>query len=514
MAGARSADSETQSDNATRLRRRSRRRLIRRSILLAFVIGWVSIGLWHSHKPLPEGVHVATDWADVPLGEVRLLVDSTVTDGQGRLVIRQQIFDEVMRMIDVAGEIVVLDFFLFNDHQGQVASGSKPHRELCRELKEHLVARKRAVPALRVLFVTDPVNDVYGGAPSPVLEELRAAGIAVVPTDLDRLRDSNAGYSALWRMLVGWWDSDARGPGWLPNPLETGPERVTLRSWLRLLNFKANHRKLIVADDGKGGLAALVASANPHDASSAHSNVGLRFSGALARELIASEIAVARFSGWSEPFSAPPVPQAPDSAAAVRLQFLTEGGIKSALLTALSTAEPGEAISIAVFYLSDRDILEALVDAAARDVRVRLILDPNKDAFGRTKDGVPNRPVAAELVRRSGGRIEVRWYRTHGEQFHVKLAIVQRADAVWALLGSANFTRRNLADYNLEASVAFETGRDSTLAQEVGQYFDLLWQNDALAVREYTTDFSTYEEQSFARYWRYRLMEATGLSTF
>jgi phosphatidylserine/phosphatidylglycerophosphate/cardiolipin synthase-like enzyme len=512
MAGARSVAPESPPDPATRLRRR--RHLIRRSILLAFVVGCFAIGLWHSHKPLPEGVHVATDWVDVPTKDVQLLVDSTVTDGQGRLVIRQQIFDEVMRMIDAARELVVLDFFLFNDHKGNVADGAKPYRELSRELKEHLIARKRAVPGLRVLFITDPINDVYGSAPSPELEELRDAGITVVPTNLDRLRDSNAGYSALWRLFVAWWDGDARGSGWLPNPLETGPERVTLRAWLRLLNFKANHRKLIVADDGAGDLVALVASANPHDASSAHSNLGLRFGGALARELIASEIAIARFSGWSEPFTTPPVPQTQDSGESVRVQYLTEGAIKSALMNALTTAERGEAISIAVFYLADRDILQALIDAAARDVRVRLILDPNKDAFGRTKDGVPNRPVAAELVRRSGGRIDVRWYRTHGEQFHVKLAVVQRADVLWALIGSANFTRRNLEDYNLEAAVALETGRDSALAQEVAQYFDLLWQNDPLTLREYTTDFPTYEDQSFARYWRYRLMEATGLSTF
>ena len=47
-----------------------------------------------------------------------------------------------------------------------------------------------------------------------------------------------------------------------------------------MLNFKANHRKLIVADDGAGGLVALVCSADPNDGGSAHSNVGLRFAGA------------------------------------------------------------------------------------------------------------------------------------------------------------------------------------------------------------------------------------------
>ena len=58
-----------------------------------------------------------------------------------------------------------------------------------------------------------------------------------------------------------------------------------------------------------------------------------------------------------------------------------------------------------------------------RGVRVNVMLDPNRDAFGRQKDGVPNRPVANELVTASGERIAVRWYRTHGEQFHTKLAL-------------------------------------------------------------------------------------------
>jgi phosphatidylserine/phosphatidylglycerophosphate/cardiolipin synthase-like enzyme len=180
----------------------------------------------------------------------------------------------------------------------------------------------------------------------------------------------------------------------------------------------------------------------------------------------------------------------------------------------IRTTESGESIVIAIFYLSDRDIVDELVDAADRGVTIRLILDPNKDAFGRTKDGVPNRPVAAELRRRSAGKIEVRWYRTHGEQFHTKLALVRREDSVFALLGSANFTRRNIAGYNLETNVALETGLATPLAQELIDYFETLWQNDPVALREFTTDFQTYEDQSFTRYWRYRLMEATGLSTF
>lgn len=493
----------------------TKRRRLRRWLLLAFVLAWGSIALWHAFKPMPAGTHVATRWYDVPLTDVRLLADRTVADASGQPVIRQEIFDAVFRIIDHAEQVVVLDFFLVNDHRGGLATEQPVHRRLSEELKQRLLARKRARPELRVLFVSDPINDVYDGAPSPLFAELRTHGVDVVVTDLDRLRDSNWVYSPLWRLLVSWWAGSGAGPGWLPNPLEGGPSRVTLRSWLELLNFKANHRKLIAADDGRGGWVGLVTSANPHDASSAHSNLGLEFRGDLARELMVSELQIASFSGWSGDWKLPDVPaREPSIGPAARLQFLSEGAILGALLTALRTAATGERISIAAFYLSERAVVDELVAASARGARVRLILDPNRDAFGRTKDGVPNRPVAAELRRRSGGRIEVRWYRTHGEQFHAKFALVQRADMVWALVGSANFTRRNLRDLNLEAAVAIETDRSTALAQELSTYYETLWRNDPATVLEYTAAFPTFEDQSFARYWRYRLMEATGLSTF
>jgi fatty acid/phospholipid biosynthesis enzyme len=57
------------------------------------------------------------------------------------------------------------------------------HRPLSRELADHLIARTRAVPELQILLLTDPINDVYGGAPSQLLAELRQAGVDVVVTD-------------------------------------------------------------------------------------------------------------------------------------------------------------------------------------------------------------------------------------------------------------------------------------------------------------------------------------------
>lgn len=491
-------------------------RRIFRPILLAALLAWAVTMFWQTTKPLPPGVHVASTAVPVPISEAHFLYDLTYQTTQGERRSEQHIFDAAFRQIDAAQQFIVMDFFLINDAMG-VTSGANQqarplHRKLSRELADHLLARKRAVPALQVLLITDPINDVYGGAPSALLDELRAAGIEVVATNLTALRDSNPGYSAIWRGLVQWWGNATQG-GWLPNPFDGGESRVTLRTWLSLLNFKANHRKVLITDRPDGEWQALIASANPHDASSAHSNVGMQVTGELAEVMLEGELNVARFSGWHGALSPPArqLPQLPSES--VDAEYLSEGAILSRVVKAINDTSTDDRIRLAMFYLSNRAVIDALRQAAGRGVQIRLILDPNKDAFGLHKDGVPNRPVANELMEHGQGRVEVRWYRTNGEQFHTKLMLVQHQDKLFATLGSANFTRRNLDDYNLEANLAISMGAGTSLAREFTAYFDRLWQGDAIAV-EYTAPFGAYRDDSTARYWRYRVMEATGLSTF
>lgn len=488
-----------------------RRRFRKRWILWPLLALWAGVGAWNTTKPMPAGTNVSTAPVVVAAADVQFLYDLTHAPPQGELLYEQRIFDEVFRIIDEAQSFIVADFFLLNEHMG--AAGAA-HRPLSRELVDHLIARKQAVPNLSVLLLTDPINDVYGGAPSPELAELRKAGIDVVVTNLDPLRDSNVLYSSIWRTLLQWWGNAPSG-GSMSNPFASDDSKITLRSWLALLNFKANHRKLIVADREDGTLAALVTSANPHDASSAHSNVALRFTGALAEDIVASEMAIARFSGWRGHIYAAAAEGEPVAEQqGVALSFITEEAIRRHLLNAVSATRSGDSISIATFYLSDRKVLDALLDAADRNVSVRLILDPNRDAFGRQKDGVPNRPVANELVTQSGEKIQVRWYRTHGEQFHTKIALIRHDHRLIASLGSANLTRRNIGNYNLEANIALETAEDSALAIEMQGYFDRLWNNDGPPGTQYTAVFGAYRDEDVGKYWRYRLMEASGLSTW
>ena len=148
------------------------------------------------------------------------------------------------------------------------------------------------------------------------------------------------------------------------------------------------------------------------------------------------------------------------------MQVLTEGEIRAAIVRNVAGTRVGDSIDVAMFYLSEREVVRALVAAAKRGVAVRVILDPNKDAFGRTKNGIPNRSVATELAAASDGAIKVRWFRTHGEQFHTKLVALRTATEFWFTLGSANLTRRNIDDFNLEANIAASVPLNAEIATQ------------------------------------------------
>lgn len=511
-----------------------------RLVGLAALAAWAGTAAFHATKDLPPGTRVASPAVAVAADQVELLFDTTTADAYGRPIVEQRIFDETLRIVSAARRLVVIDQFLFNDHSGAATdpgAPAPPPRALSRELAEALIAARRAHPQLRVLVITDPINDVYGAMPAPVLAALRRAGVEVVTTDLEPLRDSNPVYSGLWRLAIAGWSETSTGPGWLPNPLDIGPDRVPFDAWARLMNLKANRRSVLIADDGTGGIVGVVGSARPHDASSAHSNVALRVRGEALRPLFESEIRIARFSGWRGVPILLPAPESPADAAAVRgrapaagragrpatpddpsarlgVSVLTEGGLRDALLERLEAAQTGERIEIAMRYLSERAVIQALLNASRRGATVRIMLDPNVEAFGYPQSGIPNRPVASELVSRSDGAIKLRWYRTHGELFNVALVAIGNRERVWLTTGSAQLTRRNLGDFTLEANVAVEAPRTAAVAIELDRWFDRLWNNRAPAGVEFTAEFGAYADPSQSRYWAYRLMESTGIGSF
>jgi len=466
--------------------------------------------VWYSRKAIPDGLNMTGKAVAVPASDIIVLTDVTAVDAQGQPVITQTIFDRMLKRIDAARELVLLDNFFFNDITG---NGDPPFRRLCSQLTDALISAKTQHPDMPVVVITDPINTIYGGTEPAHLKSLREAGIQVVMTDLTRLRDSNPLYSAWWRMGPRWFPSPAPG-GRFPNPFSPEGTTVGIRSWLSLLNFKANHRKVLVTDDGQGHWGVIVSSLNAHDGSSRHSNLAVEIrSTALARQLWKSESAVAELSGEALQLSPlPPTDPLPRTIGPqCEVNILTEGAIRDTILEEIHRTGPGDQIEGAFFYFSHRGIRQALIEAADRGTTIRLILDPSKDAFGRTKSGIPNRQAALELMTKGHDRITVRWYDTHGEQFHPKAFAIRTRDDSTIIMGSANMTRRNLDDLNLESDIWLRCPIDSPPTADLQQWFDRLWFNQGLNA---TVDFREYEDHSIVRRILADTQERTGMGTF
>ena len=467
-------------------------------ILKGTVIGALVIPLFFGWStPAPMG----TSYAGPPsaVSDIRLLYDLTYRKGQ-ETIHEQRILNEQLTMIRGAKEFIVADLFLYNDYYNK-ANGNYP--DSTRQMTEALIARKKEVKDLKVYLITDEINNSYSAASNEQFQLLEANGITVIITDLSKVRDSNPLYSGYYRAYFRHFGQGK--DGWLGNPFgENGP-KVNIRNYLRLLNFKANHRKVLITDQ-----EAMVSSANPHDASSYHSNIPFRFGGEAAASLLETEKAVASFSGTE--ISGIEYHYDPsDLRAETTVTIVTEDKIKTAILEALKGTEPGDHVMLGMFYLSHREIIDELLAAAKRGVSVRVVLDPNKDAFGFEKSGIPNRQTAAELTDQSGGVIQVRWYLTQGEQYHAKIIGVYKENEAILIGGSANYTRRNLDNYNMETDLMVKVAAEDPLAAEFQEYFDRIWYNRD---GSYTGDYSEYEDDSLWKVLVYRFQEKTGLSTF
>ncbi|MGE8540240.1 MAG: phospholipase D family protein [Acinetobacter sp.] len=462
-----------------------------------FALGYISSSVYQMYKPLPEGLNYT---GKLRHAQVQFLADQSYMDANGKQQLDQQIFKQMLQMIDQAQSTIVLDMFLFNQ---EVGDSKVQHQALMQQLTDALIKKRKYTPNLEVKFITDPINSVYGGVYADQYHQLRQAGIDVIETDLTPLRASNPAWSGFWYLCCQGLGNNTE-KGWLPNPF--GQDKITLRSYMNLFNFKANHRKTLVVDTAEGW-KALVTSMNPHDGSSRHSNVALVVTGNTAMDVLKTEQAVGMMSKADMPVVI--MGDFEDAKTLPQVQVLTEKAIYDAVLKLIDSAQPKEQIDLAMFYLSERKIIQALITAHERGVDVKVLLDPNKDAFGRQKNGIPNRQVASEL---NDAGIPVRWCDTHGEQCHSKMIVKTGAQQAEMILGSANFTARNLKNYNLETNFRVVGRPQDTVFADAQQYFDSSWSN--LNGRQVSLPYSKYADESKIKYALYRFMEWSGLSTF
>lgn len=448
---------------------------------------------WHTQKSLPTDLSMAGPLHQTD--DVTFVSDITYAQN-GKQQHDHALFQQALTLIKEAEEVLVVDLFLYNDdYNHQKAT----YDDRAAQLTNALIQKKKQRPNMPIQVITDPINTTYGANDSRFLDALTAADIDVVITNLKPLRDSNPFYSSLWRSYLQWWPISQNG--FLPNAFNPDGGKMSVGAYLNLINFKANHRKIVLNEK-----EALIMSANvSHDGSSLHSNIGFVVSGGVLQDIYTSENAVMQMSGKSLPkhlFD-------DTSKGNIGVKVITEGQIQQAMLKTIKQAQKGDTLQIGVFYIAERELIHALKDAAARDVNIQMILDANRDAFGIKKNGVPNRPVAHELSKEPN--ITIRWYDTHGEQFHSKFLMLQQSDQTTIIGGSANFTRRNIEDYNLETNVYIQAPRTAAISTQMENYFNRLWTNED---GTYTVDYDQFADDSMWKTVLYRVQEFTGLSTF
>ncbi|TYO74460.1 hypothetical protein DQ398_000300 [Rossellomorea marisflavi] len=466
-----------------------------------------TIMFYQRTKPLPDGVSYAGGIHSIPEEDVEFIYDLTYQK-DGKEEYDHSIFDEVNKTVSEAEDFLILDLFLFNGY----TKNDRNYPKISEELSKTIQERMKEKPDLKVVFISDDVNTTYGSHKADQLEPLKELGAEVIFTDLDRLRDPNLLYSGVWRAGIQWFGQ--KGNGWLPNPMAPSAPEVTARSYLKLLNVKANHRKVVISE--KEGM---VLSANPHDASGFHSNIAFRVKGDILKDMIKAEKAVAAFSGGN--INAFPSDKEVDELIThveasggkeVKAQILTERKVQTNVVKALDKAKEGDEVWIGMFYLADRDIIDAIENAADRKVDVRMVLDPNQNAFGQEKIGLPNLPIASELNKLDNEHISIRWYNTNKEQYHTKFIYVKGKESSTVIGGSSNYTSRNLDDYNLEENILFTGAPDSRLMTDVDDYFQRIWNNEN---GTYTVEYKKYQDKlPIFKYIMYVLQKVFQVTTY
>lgn len=427
---------------------------------------------------------------------VEFLYDLTYLK-DGERIHNQRIFEEEMDLIRNANEFILIDMFLFND---EYTKRGVNYPNQVSQMTDLLIKKRKENPEMPIVLITDPINNFYGAYEQENLKKLREGGVDVFITDLNKMKDSNPLISGFYRAYAQWFGTN--GVGWIGNFFQKDGPRVNIRSIIKLLNFKGNHRKVLVSEN-----CGIVASANPHDPSAYHSNVGVKFYGEAMEDLIKSEIVLLenppeKIVNWKSE-------KIEDGD--VKITVITEGKILERLLYQIKETSQGDKIWVGIFYISDFDVLKELGKASDRGVEVKIIADLNKDAFGLEKNGTPNRPALSELWE-DYPNLKIRWYNTSGEQFHTKMAYFDYENkSPVVTLGSANFTRRNLRDLNLETNLELEMDKESPIHKELDSYFSRIWNNED---GEYTKPLEEhYEENIFLRI-IWKIQEKLGLCTW
>jgi HKD family nuclease len=456
----------------------------------------------HQTKELPEQLNYESQTYTLHDEEIQFLSDITINTAAGA-VLEHEIFNAFHDAILNAEKFIVLDMFMFTDLGA--SEGGFP--TISRDLSLVILNQMEQFPDLNVWIITDHINTSYGSHPAPGIEVLEERGAEVVYAELDPLRDPVPIYSSFYRMFFQWFGYG--GSGWITNHF--GPEEpgVSLRSYLKMLNTKGNHRKVLITEN-----EGIYTSANAHDPSGFHSNIGVRVTGSILEALLEAERRVVSYCrGNDDNFPTPDqlTIEEQNGDGLLRAKVITEGKIFHEALNIINEANAGEALWLGMYLLSDPDIIEALENAAERGISVRMILDPNQKSFGSEKPGIPNIAVTHRIAPRDKENLDIRWYKINEEQYHSKILFLDGSESK-VLLGSINYTKRSFHENNLENNLLVKASEDAVFIEDVRDYFHRLWNNTD---HEYTLDYEDYQDTlSWLRRVVFRIQKTLRITTF
>jgi len=66
--------------------------------------------------------------------------------------------------------------------------------------------------------------------------------------------------------------------------------------------------------------------------------------------------------------------------------------------------------------------------------------------------------------------------------------------------------------YNLETNISISTKKNSPIFEKIENYFNLIWNNEEN--KNFTVNYTTYEDNSFFKKLIYHFQEWSGLSSF
>ena len=477
------------------------------------------------NKPMPLGCNIVSP--KFSYSNAELLIDETYYDTEEKkLYLNHAIFDRIIKEIQLAETYLIMDFSLWNPWN-LYSNNETNLTNYTKELYETIINKRIQDPEIPILIITDPINRLYGDNELFYFKEFRESNINVIYANLNLLPDPNFLYSKQVDFWSKFYPLDENGNKIFPNLIETDGEKLTLKQIIEALHLKSNHRNVLIAGHKNNKSRAIIGSFNPSNNSIYNSNLAVLVQGVVADYAAKSELAIAKWSlnekesdlinninrinqllinksSYDEFVS--------DYSG---ITYLSEGKIKNVILKLLDNTNDSTRIDICMLYLSDKDVLKSIESSARRGSKIRLILDQNLNAFGIKKNGIPNQNTVRKL--KSLARdfdLEIRWANTlENGKYHSKALRIYDYQRDFLLLGSANFTRKSLGNYNLEANLLL----DSVLAvnRDFDYYFDNLWFNNRGFEETFAYEFDKEPKwKEFLLFLLYEFQELTNFSSY